>query len=239
MTDESDRYATWDAAYVLGALTPDERREFQTHLVDCDSCRESVADLAVVPDLLALVPPDNAIAMLGERPPADDRPMPPTMLRELVTQTERKRRRGKLIAVGAAVATAAAAVAIAVPLASGLGDDAGPQPSTSEQVIAQRSMVNLIPTPLSADFSVVALPDGNTRIEMACRYSDSSGYNYKGRYAMYVSTDRSESKVAEWEAQKGDVITASPVVADPAATIRRVDIRNVATNEVILLGTLD
>jgi hypothetical protein len=106
-------------------------------------------------------------------------------------------------------------------------------------VIAQRAMVSLIPTPLSADFTLVALPDGNTRIEMACRYSDSSGYNYRGRYAMYVSTDRSESKVAEWEAQKGDVITASPVVAELASTIRRVDIRSVTTNEVLLLGTVD
>ncbi|MDT5019219.1 MAG: hypothetical protein QOD39_5379, partial [Mycobacterium sp.] len=30
-----DRYATWDAAYVLGSLSDDERREYEAHLATC------------------------------------------------------------------------------------------------------------------------------------------------------------------------------------------------------------
>ena len=30
-----DKFADWDAAYVLGALSPAERREFETHLASC------------------------------------------------------------------------------------------------------------------------------------------------------------------------------------------------------------
>ena len=37
-----DDYEMWDAAYVLGALTEDDRREFESHLADCSSCRQSV-----------------------------------------------------------------------------------------------------------------------------------------------------------------------------------------------------
>jgi hypothetical protein len=41
-----------DASYVLGALTPTERREFQRHLVHCSRCRASVRQLTRVQWLL-------------------------------------------------------------------------------------------------------------------------------------------------------------------------------------------
>ena len=34
-----DPYAEWDAAYVLGALSPAERLEFEGHLSGCGRCR--------------------------------------------------------------------------------------------------------------------------------------------------------------------------------------------------------
>ena len=41
-----------DAAYVLGALSPNERAAYESHLASCSFCREAVADLALVPDML-------------------------------------------------------------------------------------------------------------------------------------------------------------------------------------------
>ena len=55
MTD--DEFATYDAAYLLGALSDDERRRFEDHLLVCDSCAESVRSLRGLPALLATVPP--------------------------------------------------------------------------------------------------------------------------------------------------------------------------------------
>ena len=43
-----------DASYVLGALTPAERREFERHLAQCARCQLSVRQLARVAWLLAL-----------------------------------------------------------------------------------------------------------------------------------------------------------------------------------------
>jgi len=45
MTDDDapDRYALWDAAYMLGSLSSTERREYENHLSGCPSCRASVA----------------------------------------------------------------------------------------------------------------------------------------------------------------------------------------------------
>ena len=34
-----DRYAEWDAAYVLGALSPSDRRTYERHLAECAACR--------------------------------------------------------------------------------------------------------------------------------------------------------------------------------------------------------
>lgn len=54
----TDRYAHWDAAYVLGALGPAERREYAAHLTACEACRTAVAEIAALPGLLASVPAD-------------------------------------------------------------------------------------------------------------------------------------------------------------------------------------
>lgn len=59
----ADRYVEWDAAYVLGALAPDERAEFEQHLAGCDRCRAAVGELAGMPGLLTQVPPVEALAM--------------------------------------------------------------------------------------------------------------------------------------------------------------------------------
>ena len=56
---EGDRYATWDAAYVLGSLSSAERREYEAHLETCDRCRAAVADISGMPALLAMLDVDD------------------------------------------------------------------------------------------------------------------------------------------------------------------------------------
>jgi hypothetical protein len=36
---DGDKYAQWDAAYVLGSLSELDRREFEAHLEECWACR--------------------------------------------------------------------------------------------------------------------------------------------------------------------------------------------------------
>uniref|UniRef100_UPI000ABF841D anti-sigma factor family protein n=1 Tax=Nocardia lijiangensis TaxID=299618 RepID=UPI000ABF841D len=65
MTDIADDYTTWDAPYVLGSLTGSERREYEEHLAGCIDCRAAVAELAGLPGMLALVPAETALGMIG------------------------------------------------------------------------------------------------------------------------------------------------------------------------------
>ena len=56
-----DRYAEWDAAYVLGSLPADERLEYERHLESCPRCTAAVAELVGLPGLLGKLPADQAI----------------------------------------------------------------------------------------------------------------------------------------------------------------------------------
>ena len=44
MTDPTDQFRDWDAAYVLGALDADDRRAFERHLGTCPECSAAVAE---------------------------------------------------------------------------------------------------------------------------------------------------------------------------------------------------
>src|SRR5215212_9327779 len=109
MTDQTScPLAHSDAAYVLGALSPAERLEFERHLPTCASCRRSVAQLAGMPGLLARVPVESV-----EEPVVTD-PVPPTVLPALVARVRREQRRKTvLLSLGAAAAVAAVAVGAA------------------------------------------------------------------------------------------------------------------------------
>ena len=65
-TGDGDEFAEWDAAYVLGALSPSDRRAYERHLAECDACRAAVADLAVSTGAACS-------AVFGERPEAERR----------------------------------------------------------------------------------------------------------------------------------------------------------------------
>jgi carotenoid cleavage dioxygenase-like enzyme len=67
MTEPRERmtphdYEMWDAAYVLGALSEADSREFEAHLVGCTSCRQSVAELTAVSPLLSALDYDQVMA---------------------------------------------------------------------------------------------------------------------------------------------------------------------------------
>ena len=61
MSTGVDEFALWDAAYVLGALSPMERRQFEEHLALCADCRAAVAELAGIPGLLSQVSAEDVV----------------------------------------------------------------------------------------------------------------------------------------------------------------------------------
>ncbi len=66
MTATPDPYREWDAAYVLGALSPHDRRAFEQHLATCAACREAVAELAGMPGILGMLTAEHADALVDD-----------------------------------------------------------------------------------------------------------------------------------------------------------------------------
>ena len=92
---DADPFAMWDAAYVLGSLDAEERRQYEAHLSTCVRCREAVAELSGMPALLALLDPDE-VAALDEASPELPQP-PPELLDSLLAKVSwRDRRRHRL-----------------------------------------------------------------------------------------------------------------------------------------------
>jgi hypothetical protein len=249
----------WDAAYVLGALSPDDRRRFEEHLEECPECRASVADLAVMPALLSRVTPpppvENGPAEAAPRDvpavpgaagvqapgPERDTAAPIALeraahgpdgpvLHELAHRV-RRRRRARRWALAGAAALAAAAIAAAVVLPTTLNAPA--QPATSV------ALAQTTPSPLSATVGVTAKRWG-TELTMSCSYGEyRSGPTGSGSgardYALYVTDASGEAtRVASWSAWPGSTIHASAAVATPKGQLRSLQVRDVATDTVLL-----
>src|SRR5262245_29359864 len=89
MTDH-DRWADAAGAYVLGAMTPREREDFEHHLASCPACREDVDELRPAAEALPMASPpvlpppalkdrimaevEREAALLAQAGPAADRP---------------------------------------------------------------------------------------------------------------------------------------------------------------------
>jgi RNA polymerase sigma-70 factor (ECF subfamily) len=232
----SDRYSDWDAAYVLGSLTPADRREYETHLASCTECSAAVAELAGLPGLLAKVPVTDVDALVEGTGPL---PVPSTLLPRLIRSAERRRRRtrGLIVGIAVAAAAAAAAIVIAIPLATGSGLGGTP--------VAERvSLTKVVASPLSADIRLIKEGWG-TRIEMDCRYGKPSTTGYQAGdataaprgYAMYVTDAAGEAtQVATWTATPGSAVEPSGTTSLDLDQIASVEVRSSANGAVLLRG---
>lgn len=218
----TDAYRDWDAAYLLGSLSPAERREYEAHLEECPDCSASVAELAGLPGLLSRVPAGDVEAEVEQAP------VPPTIMPRLVVAV-RRRRRVRRIVTGFAAAAAAAAVAVALVLPGIVPADRGR--------VAEITLSKVVASPLHADIRLVEHEWG-TSIDMSCRYAaGANDYGGEHAYGMYV-TDASgnATQLATWTAKPGRTVEPSGTTSLALAEIRLVDVRSLDSGEVLLEG---
>ncbi|MEV6878049.1 zf-HC2 domain-containing protein [Amycolatopsis sp. NPDC051128] len=112
MNTPADPYRDWDVAYVLGSLSPAERRELERHLAECPTCAGNVGELAGMPGILASLSPERALELLDPAGP------PPQAPPRRLSRLSRRRERARFAAALAGAAAAGAALALAAARAS-------------------------------------------------------------------------------------------------------------------------
>lgn len=201
MSRPADPFETFDAAYVLGALSPEDRAAFEAHLKECAECARAVQELAGLPGLLSQVGPEM---MTPIEAPAE-------LLPSVARSARRIRRRRALVTYGVgAVAAAAVAVAVLLPTAGG-GAGGG------------TAMVPLVSAPVQATAAVAATGDGS-RVDMSCKYQGAArGADY---LLVAVRPDGTESELATWWADPNRTAKISLDTALAPADIQSLEIRS-------------
>lgn len=215
----SDPYREWDAAYLLGALSPMELREYEEHLLTCDECSAEVASLADVPTALAALPDDGALATLTATPPD----LLPDLVREVQRDTRKRRVRIGMAMAGVAATAAAVSALIVVPLSR-------EEPEGDYVVLAQT-----VASKLTADARLVPERWGTT-IEISCRYDELATPSERARgYELYV-TDRSGKAqlIASWTAAPGTTVKPAATTKLQRNEIQALDIRSSESGRVLL-----
>jgi len=228
MNADHARYAEWDAAYVLGALSAADRAEYEAHLAQCAQCRAAIAEIAPMPGLLSRVAPERAESLL--QTPDAESPTPNHRARVLSLAAARSRRSRRAWIAGIAAAAAIVVAAVAVPVIS-----AQLRPPSTTVALEQ-----VIDAPLTASVSLTDVAWG-TRIDMTCDYGAEDDVPAEGwAYALVVvSDDGTERMLSTWRAHPSTTARLSAGTELTASDISSVEIRAVDSGAVLMRSSLD
>jgi len=193
-------YEMWDGAYVLGSLSPVERREFEAHLDGCETCSRAVRDLAGLPGLLGRIGPE----VFDEPAPE---PVPETLLPRLNRAVRRHQQRRTWLTAGIAAAAAVAVTAgrtLALDQSSSTPTAGNGNPSVVQPSL--RPMTKVSADPMTASVALTSVPWG-TRLDLTCSYPKGAAAYEGGAYALVVHTVNGRSqRVATWNGLPGQAM---------------------------------
>lgn len=185
----SCRFATLDAAYVLGSLAPAERADYERHLRECTDCARSVRELAGLPGLLARVPAEVL------DPGVDGEPVPATLLPALVAAAGRQQRRRTIRASLLAAAAVAVIAGGSAVVAISLGDDTTglASPRVVETTAPAQRMTPVDDRQSTGWVSLTPTPTG-TRVDLTCTYQSSYGGEHDYELIVYAKDGNAQTE---------------------------------------------
>lgn len=228
MNPAHTRFAQWDAAYLIGALSAADRAAYEAHLSECGQCRRAVAELAPTVGLLGRVDAD-AVAASGEPTIGAVPDAAAEIARARFLRRARAGRRRMRWATAAAAALVLVLAAIAAPTVL----------SWVQRPAAAIALHEVSGATLQASVRLTGTPWG-TRIDLDCRYP--AGYPGQSpashAYALaVVGVDGSTSLVSTWRIGPGAAARLSAGTAWAPTQIRAIEIRS-AQGQVLMRRTL-
>jgi len=235
MNPDHVAFADWDAAYVLGALSPADRHAFESHLETCDRCRDAIAEIAPTVGLLARIDRTRAESLAAETPaPVDDGPAE-NLRDEVVSRGRRhtqRRRRTMWLGGFAAAAALVVVVLLAVNLAI----------APAQRGIRTLALESVSDAPLAASVELTDVTWG-TRIGLVCHYDDVPGSDVPEDgwpYSLYVvADDGTASQVSTWRAPPGSTARLDAATELDVADMAAIEIRSLDGEDVFMRVDLD
>jgi anti-sigma factor RsiW len=227
---DSHDYATWDAAYVLGSLSPADRREYESHLSVCPLCDQAVSELSGLPALLSKLDGGTVAAMGADDLSAD---MAPNLLPSLLSEVHRRRRRVRM-------ATWTSGAAAAVLLAIGLFVSIGWQHPTSSPPQASVAALPMAQIGTSALDSTVSIRSQHwgTYIDLNCVCLAPVTAHHDRLAMVVVSRDGAHTQLATWVADPGHTANPAGSISTPVEQIAAVQIVAADSGQVLLQRSL-
>ena len=239
MTEFDDEYREWDAAYVLGALSYEERNEYEAHLAKCPNCSNSLALLAGIPGFLGKIDSGAAISLLsGTTPdPVFDRWDDSIFIQKLAkraAQAQRTSRTRNSLTLAAAVVLCAA---IGVASSALVQTKSAVQNPSAPAASASWSLTNLQPQIMSAELQITSRKWG-THFDWNCAYSKvAASWPASTRYNL-VLTDSSGKKynIASWSPSGTIAKGLSATTALSVTQIKKVEVTVTGSATPIIVG---
>lgn len=241
--DDNHEYAMWDAAYVLGSLSPTDRREFETHIADCPSCRCAVIELSGTPALLSQLDREE-FAAIDEADSTGGAPsLPDELLPSLLAKVAWRRRRSRLVTWScgaAAAAVLAIGVLVGVQAHSPTSVPAPPQasaPAPPQASVSVQPMAQVGTTALGSTVSLSSQQWG-TFISMNCVCLAPLNVHHDTLAMVVVGRDGSHTRMATWVAIPGHTATPAGSISTPADQIASVQVVSADNGKVLLERSL-
>jgi hypothetical protein len=234
MTDfkPDDDLAEWDAAYVLGALSLEDRRTYENYLAANPARAAELTELAGMPGILNALSRDEAVGLtdLAGAPRAEERPDNVASLAQAAANRQQRSRRTWL--------ATAVAIAAALAITGGVvGATVFPRSPAPVQTVAMQAMQ---PTPrggLTAELAVTEKKWG-TELNWACQYTKDWSRNVSSYDIVVTTHDGVQSAVGSWKPAGDEATGLSAATSIPTSQIRTVDIRVTGSNEPLAIKTL-
>lgn len=226
--------ADWDAAYVLGALSTEDRLAYEDYLAADPARAAALTEFAGLPGILNALTPEETVAL--DAVPDDDtgsqRPL--DLMPSLARAAARREKRSRRTVIALVAATAAAFLAVGVIVTSVVFGRTTSPPSTPElQAMAPTDRGGL-----TASLAVTEKRWG-TRLDWKCAYA--KGWTKDlGTYDLVVTTDDGkQTPVASWAPTTSDEATGlAAATSIPTKQIRSVDIRVTGSPTPLAVTTL-
>jgi hypothetical protein len=223
VTDDRD-IAHWDAAYILGALSPQDRREYEDFLAGNPTQAAALTELAGLPGILNALSPAEAVALdaIPAAAAGDQRPM--DMMPSLARAAKRRQRRSRRNIATMVAATAAAFLAVGVIVTASVTGRLQPSTAPSLQAMAATGRGGI-----TAELAVTEKAWG-TRLDWKCAYTKDWSRNVSSYDLVVTTVDGKQTTVGTWRPAGDEAANLSAATVIPTSQIRSVDIRVAGTD---------